>query len=71
MSIASVLFTWLCIAIAAPPNVDLDAMASLDVLLLRGSKSGDPAVNLEELRYEVLVNGIPSKTDGMVRPTLA
>ena len=45
-------------------------MTNLDVLLLRGSKAGDPAVNLEELRYEVLVNGIPSKTDGMVSPTL-
>lgn len=56
----------------APPSlqhlrIQASNMTNLEVLLLKGSKQGDPAVNLEDLRYEVLVNGVPSKTDGMVR----
>jgi hypothetical protein len=45
-------------------------MSSLEVLLLKGSQGGgDPSVKLEDLRYEILVNGVPSNGDGMVGTT--
>jgi cell cycle arrest protein BUB2 len=43
-------------------------MANLDVLLLRGSSSGNPEENLKELRYNILTKGIPANSEGMVRP---
>lgn len=41
-------------------------MTSLEALVLRGA-TGDTAVALEQLRYTVLSDGIPSNGDGMVR----
>ena len=48
-------------------------MASLELLLHKGppngngNGSGDLAGGLEQLRYTVLSDGIPSNSDGMVR----
>jgi cell cycle arrest protein BUB2 len=42
-------------------------MANLDMLLLRGSSSGNPEENLKELRYNILTKGIPANSEGMVR----
>jgi hypothetical protein len=42
------------------------AMTNLDVLLLKGSTSDNPEERLRELRYEILTNGIPANSEGMV-----
>jgi cell cycle arrest protein BUB2 len=46
-------------------------MANLELLLQRGPSSGELNDGLEQLRYAVLTDGIPSNSDGMVRHLLA
>jgi hypothetical protein len=41
-------------------------MTNLDAFLLRGPPGGDVTAGLADLRYNVLVNGIPSNQEGMV-----
>ena len=41
-------------------------MTSLEALLAKGP-SGDAEAGLEQLRYTILSDGIPSNSDGMVR----
>ncbi|KAL5115290.1 CDC16 protein [Pleosporales sp. CAS-2024a] len=40
-------------------------MTNLDVLLLKGASSANPEENLRELRYAILIDGIPANSDGM------
>ncbi|KAF1813716.1 TBC-domain-containing protein [Eremomyces bilateralis CBS 781.70] len=40
-------------------------MTNLDLLLLKGPPGGDVCRGLDDLRYNVLVNGIPANSDGM------
>jgi hypothetical protein len=42
-------------------------MTNLDVLLLKGPTGGDPEEGLNELRYTILMQGIPANSEGMVR----
>lgn len=42
-------------------------MTSLEMLLHTGPPDGDITGGLEQLRYTVLTDGIPSNSDGMVR----
>jgi len=42
-------------------------MTNLDVLLLKGPAGGDPEEGLDELRYTILMEGIPANSEGMVR----
>ena len=42
-------------------------MTHLDLWLQKGPANGDLTTGLDELRYRVLVDGIPSNNDGMVR----
>ena len=42
-------------------------MTHLDLFLQKGPANGDPVAGLEELRRVVLLDGIPSNSDGMVR----
>jgi cell cycle arrest protein BUB2 len=44
-------------------------MTSLETLLAKGP-SGDTEAGLEQLRYTILSDGIPSNSDGMVRDGL-
>jgi cell cycle arrest protein BUB2 len=44
-------------------------MTSLEILLAKGP-SGDTEAGLEQLRYTILSDGIPSNSDGMVRDAL-
>jgi cell cycle arrest protein BUB2 len=41
----------------------------LDLFLQKGPANGDLTQGLEELRREVLLDGIPSNSDGMVNIT--
>ena len=43
-------------------------MTNLDAFLLKGPPGGDVTAGLADLRYSILVNGIPSNSDGMVSP---
>lgn len=43
-------------------------MTHLDLFLQKGPLSGNVVPGLEELRRIVLLDGIPSNNDGMVRP---
>ena len=42
-------------------------MTHLDLFLQKGPPDGDLVAGLEELRRVVLLDGIPSNSDGMVR----
>ena len=42
-------------------------MTHLDLFLQKGPSNGDVVAGLEELRRIVLLDGIPSNSDGMVR----
>ncbi len=44
----------------------MTAMTNLSSLLLKGPLVGDLTKGLEQLRYTVLLDGIPSNSDGMV-----
>lgn len=44
-------------------------MTHLDLFLQKGPPNGDLVAGLEELRRVVLLDGIPSNSDGMVRET--
>lgn len=46
--------------------LSITKMAALDVLLQKGPPNGELAIGLEELRYTVLTDGVPSNNDGMV-----
>lgn len=41
-------------------------MNELDLLIQRGPNNGDTVHGLEELRRAILLDGIPSNSDGMV-----
>lgn len=41
-------------------------MTNLDLLLQKGPVNGDLTTGLDELRHAVLLDGIPSNSDGMV-----
>lgn len=43
-------------------------MTHLDLFVQRGRPDGDTVAGLEELRRAILLDGIPSNSDGMVRP---
>ena len=45
-------------------------MTFLDLFLQKGPPDGDLVAGLEELRRVVLLDGIPSNSDGMVRATM-
>lgn len=47
-------------------SIVLVAMATLDFLMHKGPPNGDVDGGLEQLRYAVLTDGIPSNSDGMV-----
>lgn len=48
-------------------NVDVHlTMSELDVFVQRGPTDGDTAAGLDELRRAILLDGIPSNSDGMV-----
>lgn len=42
-------------------------MANLDAFLHNGPTDGDQVAGLEELRRVILLDGIPSNSEGMVR----
>jgi hypothetical protein len=44
---------------------------SFDQLLRKGPVNGDLVSGLDELRYKILIDGIPSNSDGMVRSDVA
>ena len=44
-----------------------NSMTHLDLFLQKGPANGDVVAGLEELRRIVLLDGIPSNSDGMVR----
>ena len=44
-------------------------MAYLDLFLRKGPANGDLNSGLDELRQLILIDGIPSNADGMVRST--
>ena len=46
-------------------------MANLDTLAHKGPPNGDVVNGLEQLRYAVLTDGIPSNSDGMVSDILS
>lgn len=39
---------------------------SFEHLLRKGPQNGELASGLDELRYKILIDGIPSNSDGMV-----
>lgn len=41
-------------------------MTNLDLFLQKGPRNGDLSQGLDELRRTVLLDGIPSNSDGMV-----
>lgn len=43
------------------------AQESFEHLLRKGPPNGDLVSGLDELRYKILIDGIPSRGDGMVR----
>lgn len=43
------------------------AQESFEHLLRKGPPNGDAASGLDELRYKILIDGIPSNSDGMVK----
>lgn len=45
-------------------------MADLESLLHKGPPNGELIGGLEQLRYTVLTDGIPSNSDGMVSHTV-
>jgi cell cycle arrest protein BUB2 len=45
------------------------AQESFEHLLKKGPPNGDMASGLDELRYKILIDGIPSNSDGMVCPS--
>jgi hypothetical protein len=40
--------------------------STFDQLLRKGPLNGDVVSGLDELRYKILIDGIPSNSDGMV-----
>lgn len=46
-------------------------MAHLDAFLHNGPPDGDQVAGLEELRRVILLDGIPSNSEGMVRVVCA
>ena len=55
---------------AFPVSIQTAIMTHLDLFLQKGPANGDVVAGLEELRRIVLLDGIPSNSDGMVRQTL-
>lgn len=44
----------------------MTAQPEFDAFLRRGPANDDPVHGLAELRYKILIDGIPSNSDGMV-----
>jgi len=47
-------------------NSTLAEMTHLDLFLQKGPPNGDVVAGLDELRRVILLDGIPSNSDGMV-----
>lgn len=55
-------------ALQADLSVNEFIMSSIDLFLQRGPPNGDLVAGLDELRRVVLLDGVPSTSDGMVSP---
>ena len=47
----------------------MTAQPEFDAFLRRGPANDDPVQGLADLRYKILIDGIPSNSDGMVCST--